>query len=213
MRKTPGHQRQKRIFLQLPSSTVEFRRLLALTDRPRRTGSVPEMPTIHEGVSAPTHTSKTLPVSLEGATARRKAARVRWERFGRIAVPCAPKSIALSKTPVPARYVRDFISSETGRILAHVRRLLGGKPNSQAKRRGTLSLLVAPRHKNIHRRSMTITESCLTQHPVVARTPMYQKMFATAGKLCCRLFHRSISRPVAGRYRCWRCLREFETEW
>src|SRR5664279_4316466 len=40
---------------------------------------------------------------------------------------------------------------------------------------------------------MTVSESCLTQHPVVARTPMYQKMFAIAGRLCCRLFHRSIS--------------------
>lgn len=29
----------------------------------------------------------------------------------------------------------------------------------------------------------------------------------------CRLVHRSISRPVAGKYRCWHCLREFETGW
>ena len=29
----------------------------------------------------------------------------------------------------------------------------------------------------------------------------------------CRLIHRSISRPVQGKYRCWTCLREFDTEW
>jgi hypothetical protein len=29
----------------------------------------------------------------------------------------------------------------------------------------------------------------------------------------CRLIHRSISRPVHGKYRCWKCLQEFETNW
>lgn len=29
----------------------------------------------------------------------------------------------------------------------------------------------------------------------------------------CRLIHNSISHPVNGKYRCWRCLREFETGW
>jgi hypothetical protein len=28
----------------------------------------------------------------------------------------------------------------------------------------------------------------------------------------CRLIHRSISRPVHGKYRCWKCLQEFETD-
>ncbi|HJT86319.1 MAG TPA: hypothetical protein VJ732_00650 [Bryobacteraceae bacterium] len=28
----------------------------------------------------------------------------------------------------------------------------------------------------------------------------------------CQLVHRSISRPVNGKYRCWTCLREFETD-
>jgi hypothetical protein len=31
--------------------------------------------------------------------------------------------------------------------------------------------------------------------------------------LYCHLFHRTISRPVEGKYRCWKCLREFELEW
>ncbi len=33
-----------------------------------------------------------------------------------------------------------------------------------------------------------------------------------AGTLC-RTMHRSISRPVNGKYRCWTCLREFPVSW
>jgi hypothetical protein len=33
------------------------------------------------------------------------------------------------------------------------------------------------------------------------------------GKAHCRMFHRSISRPVKGKYRCWKCLHEFQTNW
>jgi hypothetical protein len=29
----------------------------------------------------------------------------------------------------------------------------------------------------------------------------------------CRLVHRSISLPVHGKYRCWKCLQEFDTNW
>ena len=32
-------------------------------------------------------------------------------------------------------------------------------------------------------------------------------------KVHCRLMHKSVSRPVNGKYRCWSCLQEFETEW
>lgn len=28
----------------------------------------------------------------------------------------------------------------------------------------------------------------------------------------CRLIHRNISRPVHGKYRCWTCLEEFDTD-
>jgi len=42
---------------------------------------------------------------------------------------------------------------------------------------------------------------------------MYQRLFTNAGNLYCRLFHKSISRPVGGKYRCWKCLREFDLEW
>jgi len=33
------------------------------------------------------------------------------------------------------------------------------------------------------------------------------------GNLYCRLFHKSISLPVLGKYRCWKCLREFNMTW
>jgi len=33
------------------------------------------------------------------------------------------------------------------------------------------------------------------------------------GDLYCRTFHRAISRPANGKYRCWRCLREFDVGW
>ncbi len=60
---------------------------------------------------------------------------------------------------------------------------------------------------------MTVSESSLTQTPGILQIPMHQRLLATAGNLYCRLFHKSISRPVAGKYRCWKCLREFELEW
>jgi hypothetical protein len=60
---------------------------------------------------------------------------------------------------------------------------------------------------------MTISESCLAENSVIARTPMHQQMFALVGKQYCPLFHSSISLPVPGRYRCWKCLREFAIEW
>jgi hypothetical protein len=53
----------------------------------------------------------------------------------------------------------------------------------------------------------------LTQTIGIARAPMHQRVFAFAGNLYCSYFHKSISRPVAGKYRCWKCLREFELEW
>lgn len=29
----------------------------------------------------------------------------------------------------------------------------------------------------------------------------------------CRLFHRSISRPIRGKYECWKCQRIFRVGW
>jgi hypothetical protein len=42
----------------------------------------------------------------------------------------------------------------------------------------------------------------------------FVKSFAqTVAEYHCRLVHRSISRPIGGKYKCWHCLREFETNW
>ena len=60
---------------------------------------------------------------------------------------------------------------------------------------------------------MSVSESSLTHSPGLIHVPAYQRLFAAAGNLYCRLFHKSISRPVGGKYRCWKCLREFELEW
>jgi hypothetical protein len=60
---------------------------------------------------------------------------------------------------------------------------------------------------------MTVSESALVQTPATVQGPRYQRVFAIAGNLYCRLFHKAISRPVAGKYRCWKCLREFDLEW
>jgi hypothetical protein len=46
----------------------------------------------------------------------------------------------------------------------------------------------------------------------VFSTPIH-KLVQTFGNLHCRMFHRSISRPVNGKYHCWKCLKEFEAPW
>lgn len=35
----------------------------------------------------------------------------------------------------------------------------------------------------------------------------------TISKLHCQLRHQKVSLPVNGKYRCWSCLREFDTTW
>jgi hypothetical protein len=58
-----------------------------------------------------------------------------------------------------------------------------------------------------------LTQTALTETAGQLHLTAYQRLFASAGNLCCRLFHRSISRPVGGKYRSWKCLREFDLEW
>jgi hypothetical protein len=61
---------------------------------------------------------------------------------------------------------------------------------------------------------MNASESCLEHSPsVVSSTAVYEQLLPTLGRLYCRLFHNAISHPVNGTYRCWTCLREFETGW
>ena len=51
------------------------------------------------------------------------------------------------------------------------------------------------------------------KNPGLAVSEFFRTAVQTLAIQRCRLIHRSISRPVAGKYRCWRCLREFETGW
>jgi hypothetical protein len=60
---------------------------------------------------------------------------------------------------------------------------------------------------------MRTSASSLTQSSVVVQRPVWRQMFVALGDWRCRLLHKSISRPVAGKYRCWQCLREFGLEW
>jgi hypothetical protein len=62
---------------------------------------------------------------------------------------------------------------------------------------------------------MVASESCSggRRWGLLVPTEAYNPLAAKVGNLLCHLFHRSISRPVNGRYRCWKCLREFELRW
>jgi hypothetical protein len=44
-------------------------------------------------------------------------------------------------------------------------------------------------------------------------TAVHNLLYTKVGNVYCRLFHRSISRPVNGKYHCWKCLREFQLGW
>ena len=58
---------------------------------------------------------------------------------------------------------------------------------------------------------METSASCLETPRPTAFTP--SRLLGMFGVYYCRTFHRAISRPVHGKYRCWRCLREFELGW
>lgn len=60
---------------------------------------------------------------------------------------------------------------------------------------------------------MTSFESLVAEQPVAAGMTFFREWMHQAGNLYCRWFHHSISRPVGGKYRCWKCLRDFETDW
>jgi hypothetical protein len=59
---------------------------------------------------------------------------------------------------------------------------------------------------------MSASVSRCEERPAVA-APWSDGLFRSIGNIYCRVFHRTISRPVAGKYRCWKCLREFELNW
>lgn len=60
-----------------------------------------------------------------------------------------------------------------------------------------------------------VAEVCLDK-PQSARFPLGEflsTLFRMLAKQRCQLVHKSISHPVNGKYRCWTCHREFETDW
>jgi hypothetical protein len=74
-------------------------------------------------------------------------------------------------------------------------------------------LFLAPRAPSLELR-MDASESILENRRETAFwTATCTRMVTAIGNLYCRSFHRAISRPVNGKYRCWRCLREFGLEW
>lgn len=60
---------------------------------------------------------------------------------------------------------------------------------------------------------MSVSVSRVVEAPAVAAPRFDRQIFAAVGQFYCRFFHRAISRPVGGKYRCWKCLREFDLEW
>ncbi len=54
---------------------------------------------------------------------------------------------------------------------------------------------------------------CIDRSESSPLASLYTPLLLSLGNIYCRLFHRSISLPVNGRYRCWECHREFETDW
>ena len=62
----------------------------------------------------------------------------------------------------------------------------------------------------------TVTEGLYGVRPVIAKSSaprLWRRWRVRLAKTRCRLLHRSISYPVHGKYRCWICLSEFDTEW
>ena len=42
---------------------------------------------------------------------------------------------------------------------------------------------------------------------------LWSTLLKSLAEFRCRLMHKSVSLPVHGRYRCWTCLQEYETDW
>ena len=42
---------------------------------------------------------------------------------------------------------------------------------------------------------------------------LWNTLLSNLADLRCQLIHKNISRPVNGKYRCWSCLREFDSGW
>jgi len=50
-------------------------------------------------------------------------------------------------------------------------------------------------------------------HSGISAGSLWGALRTRMAKTRCRMFHRKISLPVKGKYRCWKCLHEFDTDW
>jgi len=60
---------------------------------------------------------------------------------------------------------------------------------------------------------MTVSDLYAAENAATVHVPVCRRMRVALGRLYCRCFHESISWPVAGKYYCWDCLREFTLHW
>ena len=62
---------------------------------------------------------------------------------------------------------------------------------------------------------MATAEVCLegVSSPRFSVRGAWSVILSSLAMVHCRVMHKAVSRPVNGKYRCWSCLREFETGW
>ena len=49
--------------------------------------------------------------------------------------------------------------------------------------------------------------------PPITMASLWEALCNRMSKAVCRKFHNEVSRPVSGKYRCMKCLREFDSGW
>ena len=61
---------------------------------------------------------------------------------------------------------------------------------------------------------LATAEVCLEGvEPRLSDKNLWALLSQSVAKFQCKLLHKSISRPVNGKYRCWTCLREVDSGW
>lgn len=113
------------------------------------------------------------------------------------------------------QYRCDCHSSRVTLILASTPWGLVGIPAERRSAGAQRSPCLWPRRFSGNWRStLRTSESCLPRNrPMDWPVAIWNRLLTKVGNGYCRIFHKSISRPVQGRYRCWTCLREFELRW
>ena len=61
---------------------------------------------------------------------------------------------------------------------------------------------------------MAMAEVCLERvESGFSVKAFWSSMAKSLAQIHCRVMHKSVSRPVNGKYRCWTCLQEFDSIW